>query len=107
MELKMDTMRSSFKTCFTALAPSNILASSAFAGELIIKTDTSNSAPKAAFKAAFEALIATFETANPDISVTWNRFDHEGYKSSIGNFSIAETPDLPDLLLHPVHAQLY
>ena len=66
------------------------LASSAFAGELIINYDGSDPAPKA----AFEQVIADFEAANPDIKVKWNLFDHEGYKTSIRNFLTAEAPDV-------------
>ena len=44
--------------------------------------------------AAFEAAIADFEAANPDIDVQLQNFDHEGYKTSIRNFMTAEPPDL-------------
>lgn len=44
--------------------------------------------------AAFEALIADFEAANPDIDVQLNNFDHEGYKTAIRNFLTADSPDL-------------
>lgn len=57
---------------------------------LVINTDTSDPAPKA----AFEALIADFEAANPDVKVTVNLFDHEGYKTAIRNFLTADSPDL-------------
>lgn len=67
-----------------------LLSTSAWAGELVINTDTSDPAPKA----AFEALIAAFEEANPDVTVKWNLFDHEGYKTSIRNFLTADAPDL-------------
>ncbi len=78
-------------TLATVLAGA-LLAGSAMAQqrELVINTDTSDPAPKA----AFEQLIADFEAANPDISVTWNIFDHEGYKTSIRNFLTADAPDL-------------
>ncbi|MDA7981051.1 MAG: extracellular solute-binding protein [Alphaproteobacteria bacterium] len=66
------------------------LASPAAAGELVINTDTSDPAPKA----AFAALIEGFEAENPDVKVTWNVFDHEGYKTSIRNFLTADAPDL-------------
>lgn len=62
----------------------------ATAGELVINTDTSDPAPKA----AFEALIKGFEAENPDVKVKWNLFDHEGYKTSIRNFLTADAPDL-------------
>jgi multiple sugar transport system substrate-binding protein len=43
---------------------------------------------------AMEALIADFETANPDIDVQLTNFDHEGYKTAIRNFLTADAPDL-------------
>ncbi|NBT30555.1 MAG: carbohydrate ABC transporter substrate-binding protein [Rhodobacteraceae bacterium] len=44
--------------------------------------------------AAFEALIADFEAANPDIDVQLQNFDHEGYKTAIRNFLTTDAPDL-------------
>ena len=44
--------------------------------------------------AAFEALIADFEAANPDIDVVLQNFDHEGYKTAIRNFLTTDAPDL-------------
>ena len=44
--------------------------------------------------AAFEAAIADFEAANPDIDVQFQNFDHEGYKTAIRNFLTADAPDL-------------
>ncbi len=44
--------------------------------------------------AAFEAIIADFEAAHPDIDVQLQNFDHEGYKTSIRNFLTADAPDL-------------
>jgi len=73
-----------------AIAASAVLGTTAYAGEIVINTDTSDPAPKA----AFEAVIAGFEAENPDVTVTWNLFDHEGYKSSIRNFLTADAPDL-------------
>ena len=72
------------------VAGASMLATQAFAGELVINTDTSDPAPKA----AFEAVIKGFEAENPDVNVTWNLFDHEGYKTSIRNFLTADAPDL-------------
>ena len=78
-----------------ALSIAAICAAAANAGfaqqrTLVINTDTSDAAPKA----AFEQLIADFEAENPDITVEWNLFDHEGYKTSIRNFLTADAPDL-------------
>jgi multiple sugar transport system substrate-binding protein len=65
-------------------------ASTALAGELVLNSDQSDPAPKA----AMEELIKGFEAANPDIKVKWNNFDHEGYKSAIRNFLSADAPDV-------------
>ncbi len=68
------------------------MATSALAAQrtLVLNTDTSDPAPKA----AFEMLIKGFEAENPDVKVEWNLFDHEGYKTSIRNFLTADAPDL-------------
>ena len=78
------------KTKFMGFALASVLATSAFAGELVINTDTSDPAPKE----AFQNLIDGFQAENPDITVKWNLFDHEGYKTSIRNFLTADAPDL-------------
>jgi len=67
-----------------------LTCSSALAGEIILNSDHSDPAPKK----AMEELIADFQTANPDITVKWNNFDHEGYKSAIRNFLTADAPDI-------------
>lgn len=66
------------------------LAAPAAAGTLVINTDTSDPAPKA----AFQALIDQFQEEYPDITVEWNVFDHEGYKTAIRNFLTAQAPDI-------------
>ncbi|MBL4873256.1 MAG: extracellular solute-binding protein [Rhodobacteraceae bacterium] len=73
-----------------AIAASAVLGTTAFAGELVINTDLSDPAPKA----AIEAAVAGFEAENPDVTITLNIFDREGYKSSIRNFLTADAPDL-------------
>jgi multiple sugar transport system substrate-binding protein len=72
------------------LAVTTLFTTASWSGELVINTDTSDPAPKA----AFEEAIKGFEAENPDVKVTWNLFDHEGYKSSIRNFLTADAPDL-------------
>ncbi|MBO0344350.1 extracellular solute-binding protein [Roseibium sp. CAU 1637] len=67
-----------------------LMSTSAFGGEIILNSDQTDPAPKQ----AMEELIAGFEEVHPDISVKWNNFDHEGYKSAIRNFLTAETPDV-------------
>ncbi|MCM2431584.1 extracellular solute-binding protein [Agrobacterium rosae] len=76
--------------CLSGLALSAALFSSAFAGEITINSDHSDPVPKK----AMEELIADFQKANPDVTVKWNNFDHEGYKSAIRNFLTADAPDV-------------
>lgn len=77
-------------TRFTLAAALTLAATGAFAGELVINTDASDPAPKA----AFEAVVKGFEAANPDVKVKVNTFDHEGFKTSIRNFLSANPPDV-------------
>ena len=78
------------KILATLVAIASLGYSSAFAGTLVINTDTSDPAPKA----AFEWIIDKFEEENPDVTVEWNLFDHEGYKQSIRNFLNTNPPDV-------------
>ena len=78
------------RTLSGAAIAAALLASSAFAGEIILNSDHSDPAPKK----AMEELIADFQKAHPDITVKWNNFDHEGYKSAIRNFLTADAPDV-------------
>ena len=39
-------------------------------------------------------LIKKFEEENPDVTVKWNCFDHEGYKQSISKFLNTDPPDV-------------
>ena len=75
---------------FASLLAGAFMASTALAGTLVINTDTSDPAPKA----AFTKLIDGFKAKNPDVEVKWNIMDHEGYKTSIRNFLTAESPDI-------------
>lgn len=72
---------------FAALALSG---ASAMAGEIVLNSDQSDPAPKK----AMEQMIADFQKANPGVTVKWNNFDHEGYKSAIRNFLQANPPDV-------------
>ena len=67
-----------------------VSVSAAFAGEIVLNSDQSDPAPKK----AMEDLIADFQAQNPGITVKWNNFDHEGYKSAIRNFLTADPPDI-------------
>jgi multiple sugar transport system substrate-binding protein len=68
----------------------SLSALAANAGVITLNTDASDPAPKA----AFAALVKSFEAANPGITVKINTFDHEGYKTSIRNFLTADAPDV-------------
>lgn len=74
----------------SGLALSVAMFSSAFAGEITINSDHSDPVPKK----AMEELIADFQKANPGVTVKWNNFDHEGFKSAIRNFLTADAPDV-------------
>ncbi len=65
-------------------------ATSADAGTLVINANTSDPAPKA----AFEQIVADFQAANPDVTVEFNVFDHESYKTVIRNWLTSEAPDV-------------
>ena len=65
-------------------------STAAYAGEIVFNSDQTDPNPKK----ALEALIADFQAANPGITVKWNNFDHEGYKSAIKNFLAANPPDV-------------
>ena len=60
------------------------------AGELIINTDASDPAPKA----AWQQMADGFMKENPDVKIKINTFDHEGFKTSIRNFLTANPPDV-------------
>ncbi len=66
------------------------LTTSAGAGTLVINSNTSDPAPKA----AFEQLIEKFKAENSDTVVKFNVFDHEGFKTSIRNFLTSSAPDV-------------
>ncbi|MEO1960147.1 MAG: carbohydrate ABC transporter substrate-binding protein, partial [Paracoccus sp. (in: a-proteobacteria)] len=76
-------------TALTALMAALALPAMAQQRDLTLFTDASDPAPKA----AFEQLVKGFEEENPDVKVTVNTFDHEGYKTAIRNFLTADSPD--------------
>jgi len=67
-----------------------LITQSAFAGRLIINSDTSDPAPKA----AFTKVVEDFNKAYPDIQAELNIYDHESYKTSIRNWLSSEAPDV-------------
>ncbi|RKF14454.1 extracellular solute-binding protein [Alginatibacterium sediminis] len=69
---------------------STAMSTMATAGTLVINSDTSDPAPKA----AFAEIIAQFEKENPDITVKYNLYDHEAYKTTIRNWLVTSPPDV-------------
>ncbi len=79
------------KSLFLGVSAASLIAFSASAQQRVLRY---NADFDAAPLKAFEALIADFEAANPDIDVQLTNFDHEGYKTAIRNFLTADSPDL-------------
>ncbi len=70
---------------------STIFASSiSSAGTLVVNSNQSGESSEA----AFNAYVAAFEAAHPDIDVQVNLTEHEAYKTAIRNFLVAEAPDV-------------
>ncbi|MCC4855553.1 extracellular solute-binding protein [Vibrio lentus] len=76
------------------IAATAVLAASvsttAFAGILVINSDASDPAPKE----AWGEIINRFEKENPDITVKYNLYDHESYKTTIRNWLVTSPPDV-------------
>ncbi|MEZ5871941.1 MAG: extracellular solute-binding protein [Nitratireductor sp.] len=84
-------MKFTMKSALAGVAIAALMTGSAMAEKRVLKYNADfDPAPLA----AFEALIADFEAANPDVDVQLNNFDHEGYKTAIRNFLTADSPDL-------------
>ncbi len=79
-----------FKTLSGLALGLALSATTTLAGEIVVNSDQTDPAPKK----AMEELVADFQKANPGITVKWNNFDHEGYKSAIRNFLTADAPDV-------------
>ncbi len=62
----------------------------ASAGTLVINSDTSDPAPKA----AWEDIVSKFNKDNPGIEAKLNVYDHESYKKSIRNWLTSASPDV-------------
>jgi len=60
------------------------------AGTIVFNADTSDPQPRA----AFEWVVKSFQAANPDVTVTFNVYDHESYKQSIRNWLTSAPPDV-------------
>ncbi|AEF54960.1 ABC transporter substrate-binding protein [Marinomonas posidonica] len=65
-------------------------ASFASAGTLVINSDQADPAPKK----AFAEIIEKFEQENPDITVKYNLYDKEAYKTAIRNWLATTPPDV-------------
>jgi multiple sugar transport system substrate-binding protein len=59
-------------------------------GTLVINANTADPAPRA----AWEALVARFQSENPDVRVEYNVYDSESYKKSIRNWLTGSPPDI-------------
>lgn len=78
------------KKLAAAAVLSAFMGTSALAGELVINSDASDPAPKA----AFAEIVKKFEAANPDVTVKYNLYDHESYKTTIRNWLVTTPPDV-------------
>ncbi|MHA7880968.1 MAG: ABC transporter substrate-binding protein [Saccharospirillum sp.] len=78
------------KKLLTASAIGAIFMAQASASTLIINSNQSDPAPRA----AWGELIDDFRAENPDITVRVNEYDHEGYKSAIRNWLVTSPPDV-------------
>ncbi len=67
-----------------------LFAHTGYAGKLIINSNTSDPAPKA----AFTKVVEEFNQAHPDIEAEFNIYDHESYKTSIRNWLSSAAPDV-------------
>ena len=65
-------------------------APAAIAGTLVINSNTSDPAPRA----AWQSVVEEFEREHPGIEVKFNIYDHESYKKSIRNWLTSAPPDL-------------
>lgn len=66
------------------------LSATAYAGELVINSDASDPAPKE----AWAEIIERFKAENPDVTVKYNLYDHEAYKTTIRNWLVTSPPDV-------------
>jgi len=73
-----------------AASTAALLATSAFASDLVVTFDDLTPDKKAGFETAVEA----FKKANPDINVTTNNSDREAHKSTIRNALLNDAPDV-------------
>ena len=80
------------KILVVAFFTTGMLLNSAYAGgKLVIASNASDQAPRA----AFEEIVAKFQAANPDIDVQMNTTEHEAFKTAIRTILAADKgPDV-------------
>ena len=80
------------KILVVAFFTTGMLLSNAYAGgKLVIASNASDQAPRA----AFEEIVAKFQAANPDIDVQMNTTEHEAFKTAIRTILAADKgPDV-------------
>lgn len=78
------------KNLITACALSSALVTSTLASTLVINSDQVDPGPKKAFEAAVEK----FKKENPDITVKYNLYNKESYKTTIRNWLVTTPPDV-------------
>ena len=78
------------KKLLTTSLVSAAMTTQAIAGTLVINSNQSDPAPKQ----AWTDIVADFQAENPDITVKFNEYDHEGYKSAIRNWLVTSPPDI-------------
>ncbi|GAL31326.1 putative ABC transporter periplasmic solute-binding protein [Vibrio variabilis] len=66
------------------------VSATAWAGELVINSDQADPAPKE----AWAEIVKRFEAENPDITVKYNLYDKEAYKTTIRNWLVTSPPDV-------------
>ena len=67
-----------------------IVTSAHSAGTLVVNTNTTDPAPRAAWQAA----VRQFEREFPDVRVELNVYDHESYKKALRNWLTSAPPDI-------------
>ena len=83
-------MKFRLKYTIASMAAAAFMSTAAMASDLIITFDDLNPDKKA----AYEAAVAAFQEANPDINVTANNGDREAHKDSIRNALQNDAPDV-------------
>lgn len=75
---------------FASLLAACALQAAALAGTLVVNSNASDPAPRA----AWQALVERFQRENPDVDVRLNVTDHESYKRQIRNWLTGAPPDV-------------